>query len=76
MIRIDRFNQETIETAHATALAAAEIDISSDVCYTEYQIRLHYTIDFINSFLDLVIDEYVPDDSDGWTLEQTKSHLN
>ena len=76
MIRIDRFNQETIETAHATALAAAEIDISSDVCYTEHQIRLHYTIDFINSFLDLVIDEYVPDDSDGWTLEQTKSHLN
>ena len=46
------------------------------MCYTEYQIRLHYTIDFISSFLDSVIDEYVPDDSDGWTLEQTKSYLN
>ena len=76
MIRLDNISiEETVEQAHAAALAAAEINVGLDICFTENELRRHYTIDFIRSFLDAAIDEDVPDGSDGWTLEQTKSHL-
>lgn len=76
MIRLDKIRiEEIVEQAHAAALAAAEINVGLDICFTEDELRRHYTIDFIRSFLDDAIDEDVPDGSDGWTLEQTKSHL-
>ena len=76
MIRLDKISiEEIVEQAHAAALAAAEINVGLDICFTEDELRRHYTIDFIRSFLDDAIDEDVPDGSDGWTLEQTKSHL-
>ena len=76
MIRLDRINlDETVESAHASALAAAETNIGLDICFTENNLKRHYTIDFISSFLDAAIDEDVPDGPGGWTLEQAKSHL-